>query len=160
MEELPPSMAQPNSVPSGPPAPKLVSSRVFNTRRDALFQAFTRPDVLARWWGPKGFTNLFEEFDPRPGGMWRFVMLGPDGTEYRRVKQFVELVPLERIVLDHVDAVHGFRMVMTFHEEGARTRLTWQVQFESAEEAERVGEAFLESNEQNFERLKAQLAEQ
>jgi uncharacterized protein YndB with AHSA1/START domain len=112
---------------------------------------------LARWWGPKDHTNTFTEFDPRPGGAWRFVMHGPDGTDYQMVHEFVEVTAPERIVIDHIQAMHNFRMVMTFAEEAGGTRLTWRMQFESAAEAERVREFVLVANEQNFDRLETQL---
>lgn len=62
---------------------QIVSTRVFDFPRDLVFGAWTDPAHLAHWWGPKGFTNSFHEFDLRPGGNWRFVMHGPDGVDYR-----------------------------------------------------------------------------
>jgi uncharacterized protein YndB with AHSA1/START domain len=54
---------------------EIVTSRVLNARRELVFSAFSDRQRLARWWGPRGFTNTFHEFDLRPGGAWRFVML-------------------------------------------------------------------------------------
>ena len=48
-------------------AKEIVSSRVFKIGRDLLFNAWSDPQFLARWWGPKGFTNTFHEFDFRQG---------------------------------------------------------------------------------------------
>ena len=56
-----------------------------------------------------GFTNTIEEFDLRPGGTWRLVMHGPDWTDYHNVSGFVEVVPAERIVYDHLEPIHRFR---------------------------------------------------
>lgn len=61
----------------------IVTTRVFNAQRERMFRAFTDTNQLARWWGPKGFSNTFREFDTRPGGHWRFIMHGPDGTNTR-----------------------------------------------------------------------------
>lgn len=141
-----------------PPDPLIVSTRTFQAPRSAVFQAFTDAGTLSRWWGPAGFTNTFHEFDPRPGGAWRFAMHAPDGTTFDLEKRFLELVPEKRIVLQHVDPVHGFRMEMTFGDEGESTRLVWRMRFERPEEAERVRAAVLEANEQNFDRLAAELA--
>lgn len=138
----------------------LVSSRVIGAPRETVFQAFLDPEVLARWWGPAGFTNTFHEFDPRPGGLWRFVMRGPDGSEYSLAKEFVEVAAPERIVLRQVDAVHGFVMSMHFDREGSGTRLTWRMRFDSAEEADKVRTFVLAANEQNFDRLEAELGGQ
>ncbi|EMO29454.1 toxin-antitoxin system, toxin component domain protein [Leptospira interrogans serovar Bataviae str. HAI135] len=43
---------------------------------------WTEPEHVIHWWGPKGFTNTFETMDVRPGGIWKFIMHGPDGTDY------------------------------------------------------------------------------
>ena len=62
---------------------EIVTTRVFDAPRELVFKAWTDPDHLAKWWGPKGFTNTFQEFDMRPGGVWRFIMHGPDGVDYK-----------------------------------------------------------------------------
>jgi uncharacterized protein YndB with AHSA1/START domain len=71
---------------------EIVSTRVFDAPRERVFRAFSDPSLLVRWWGPKDFTNMFHEFDLRPGGAWRFVMHGPDGTDYQTAKEFIEVV--------------------------------------------------------------------
>lgn len=47
---------------------EILTVREFDAPRERVFEAFTDPARLARWWGPKGFTNTFQEFDLRPGG--------------------------------------------------------------------------------------------
>ncbi|MDB6128711.1 MAG: polyketide cyclase, partial [Verrucomicrobia bacterium] len=79
-----------------------VNTRVLNAPRERVWEAWTNPKHLARWWGPKGFKNTFEVFEPKPGGEWRFVMHGPDGTDYKNYSTFVEVVKPARIVFDHV----------------------------------------------------------
>jgi uncharacterized protein YndB with AHSA1/START domain len=137
---------------------EIVSARTFDAPREIVFRAFSDPGHLARWWGPQGFTNTFQEFDLRTGGAWRLVMRAPDGTEYPMSKDVVEVAPPARIVLRHVQPEHDFTMTMTFAEVGARTHLTWRLRFDSKEEAEKVRERVLEANEQNFDRLAAHLA--
>lgn len=141
------------------PDPEIVSARTFEAPRSIVFRAFTDADVLARWWGPAGFTSTFHEFDLRPGGVWRFTMHAPDGTTFDLEKRFLAVVPEERIVLRHVDPSHGFRMEMDFGDEGEGTRLVWRMRFEDPEEAARVRAAVLAANEQNFDRLAAELAD-
>ena len=137
---------------------EILSTRVFDAPRERVFRAFSDPSLLARWWGPKAFTNTFHEFDFRPGGAWRFVMHGPDGTDYRNATDFIEVVSPERVVLDHLRPMHRFQMTMTFAEEAGRTRLTWRMLFEFAAELERVRAFIPAANEQNFDRLQALLA--
>lgn len=138
---------------------EIVTTRVFDTPRERLFRAWTDPDDLAHWWGPKGFTNTFQEFDPRPGGAWRFVMHGPDGVDYPNESVFVEVVEPERLVFRHLEPIHEFLATATFEDlGGGKTRLTWRMLFESAAECDRIRRYVGEANEQNLDRLEAQLA--
>jgi len=136
---------------------EIVTTRVFDAPRELVFKAWTDPDHLAKWWGPKGFTNTFQEFDMRPGGVWRFIMHGPDGVDYKNKSVFVEVVKPERIVLQHVSGPR-FQVTAAFAEEAGKTRLTFQMLFETAAECAKVKVYAVEANEQNFDRLEAQLA--
>jgi uncharacterized protein YndB with AHSA1/START domain len=136
---------------------EIVTTRVLNAPRELVFKAWTDPDQLVQWWGPKGFTNTFHEFDLRPGGIWRFVMHGPDGVDYQNKSVFVEVVNPERIVFDHVSGPR-FQVVATFAEQAGKTTLTFRMRFESAAECDKVKAFAVEGNEQNFDRLEAQLA--
>ena len=80
------------SIGARPADREIASTRVFDAPRERVFRAFSDPQVLARWWGPDGFTSTFQEFDFRPGGAWRFVMQGPDGADYRNESEFIEVV--------------------------------------------------------------------
>ena len=64
--------------------PKVISgSRLFDAPRSLVFEAWTDPKHLAHWWGPNGFSLTTHSFDFRAGGVWRFVMHGPDGRDYQ-----------------------------------------------------------------------------
>ncbi len=135
----------------------IVTTRVLNAPRERVFKAWTDPDQLVHWWGPKGFTNTFHEFDLRPGGIWRFVMHGPDGVDYQNKSVFVEVVNPERIIFDHVSGPR-FQVVVSFGEQSGKTELTFRMRFESAAECDKVKAFAIEAKEQNFDRLEAQLA--
>ena len=79
----------------------IVGTRVFDAPRELVFSVWTDPKHLAQWWGPNGFTTTTSAFDMRPGGVWRFVMHGPDGRDYQNRITFDEIVPPERIVYHH-----------------------------------------------------------
>ena len=136
---------------------RIFSTRVLDAPRERVFRAWSEPDHLARWWGPKGFRNTFEEFDMRPGGVWRFVMHGPDGVAYKNKSVFVETVKPERIVFNHVVGPR-FQITATFDEQSGKTRLTFEMLFATADECARVMGYAIEANEQNFDRLEAELA--
>ena len=135
---------------------EIVSTRVLDVPREKIWEAWTDPKKLAAWFGPKGFTNTFQEFDPRPGGMWRFIMRGSGGREYPNESRFVELVRPERIVFDHLCAPI-FRATATFEEQAGKTKITYRMLFEDAAEYEKVKVYAPAANEQNFGRLEQQL---
>ena len=70
----------------------LITARVFAAPRALVWAAWTAPEHLARWWGPIGFSTTTHAFDFRPGGVWRFVMHGPDGRDYQNRIAFEEIV--------------------------------------------------------------------
>jgi uncharacterized protein YndB with AHSA1/START domain len=135
---------------------EFVHSRVIDAPRERVFKAIGDPARLARWWGPKGFSNTFEAFDFRPGGAWRLVMHGPDGTNYPNESVFVEVKAPERVVLDHLSG-HHFRMTITLAERGNQTVVGWHQVFDTAAERERIAPFVVEANEQNLDRLAAEV---
>lgn len=84
---------------------EFVISRVFDAPREIVFAAWTDPRHIARWWGPRVFTNNFCEMDARPGGAYRIVMQAPHGTTgfagagYPITGVFREFVKPERLVM-------------------------------------------------------------
>lgn len=137
---------------------EVVTTRALGVPRARVFDAFRDPVRLARWWGPNGFSNTFREHDFRPGGFWRFTMHGPDGTDHPNESVFVEVVPDARIVFEHLADRHHFVMTITFADEGSGTRLTWVMRFDTAEHCAAIRSFVANANEQNFDRLEAELA--
>ncbi len=136
---------------------EFVTSRLLAASPGTVFKAYSDPARLAKWWGPAGFTNTFQRFDFKPNGTWRYDMHGPDGTTYPNESVFEEVSP-ERIVLRHLEPGHGFTMTMTLEPENGETRLTWRMKFDSAEEFEKVSAFIPRCNEENLDRLEAELA--
>jgi uncharacterized protein YndB with AHSA1/START domain len=75
-----------------------VISRTFDAPRDLVWKAYTEPDRLAQWWGPKGFTMISTKVDLRPGGVFHYGMRGPDGKEMWGKFIYREIVPPELLV--------------------------------------------------------------
>ena len=120
----------------------IIGIREFDAPRELVFAAGPMPKHLAQWWGPNGFTTTTSRFEFRPGGVWRFVMHGPDGRDYQNRIVFDEIVPPERIVYRHdggedVEPVQ-FSQTVIFEDLGGRTRMTWRGVFPSAAERDRV----------------------
>jgi uncharacterized protein YndB with AHSA1/START domain len=108
----------------------VVITRVFDAPRELVFKAWTDAGQLARWWGPKGFTNPICEVDARVGGALRIVMRAPDGAEHPMTGVFREITAPARLVFTTV-AVDGEGKpllegltTVTFAEHGGKTKLT------------------------------------
>lgn len=138
---------------------EIVSTRTIPFSPEHVFNAFRDPQVLARWWGPKGFTNTFHIFEFRPGGKWSFIMHGPDGTNYPNENVFAEIEEPGRIVIKHVGWPE-FVLTTTLAGEGRGTAITWRMVFASAEDFAKVQPICVEANQQNFDRLEAALQSQ
>jgi uncharacterized protein YndB with AHSA1/START domain len=108
----------------------VVITRVFDAPRALVWQAWTDPAMLARWFGPRGFTSSVPEFDLRVGGALRIVMHGPDGNDYPMQGVFREVAPPARLVFSNIaldnDGNHLLEgeTAVTFAEHDGKTTLT------------------------------------
>ncbi len=144
---------------------EIITTRVINAPRERVWQAWTEPDRLIKWWGPKGFTNTFHEINIAPGGVWRFMMHGPDGTDYPNKIIFKEVKKPERLVYDHSDdgeteLDHHFSSTVTFEDLGnGKTKLTMHAVFATREQYEEVKKfGAVEGGNQTLDRLEQHLA--
>jgi uncharacterized protein YndB with AHSA1/START domain len=133
-----------------------VITRIFDAPRELVYQAWTQPKNLAQWWGPKGFTNTFKEFDLRPGGTWEFIMHSPDGTNFPNKSVFVEIVKPDRVVLNHVSGPH-FQITATFEDHAGKTKFTFRQSFETEKEFDKVKSFAIDGNKETIDRLEAHL---
>jgi uncharacterized protein YndB with AHSA1/START domain len=134
----------------------------FSSRRqlaatpDAVFAAFEDGARLARWWGPDGFGNEFEVFEPRTGGRWVFTMVGPDGQRYANESVFDSVVRGQEVVIRHV-CQPLFTLTIRLAPSDGGTLLTWDQAFDDPEVAKAVAHIVEPANEQNLDRLAAEL---
>lgn len=120
-----------NTVPNKPLAEREITiTRTFDAPRALVFKAWTDAAELAKWWGPKGFTNPVCEFDARVGGAIRIHMRAPDGNVYPMKGEVRELAPPERLAFTNIAVdeagnpiIEGFTTV-TFADEGGKTKMT------------------------------------
>lgn len=140
---------------------EILISRDFDARRDLVWEAWTNPKHVAQWWGPNGFTTTIEKMDVRPGGVWKHVMHGPDGTDFPNKSVFKEVVKPERISYSHGGGHKGgrgatFKATWTFEAlSESKTRLTIQMVFRTAEDRDRIVKEYgaLEGANQTLSRL-------
>ncbi|BCJ49890.1 activator of HSP90 ATPase [Actinoplanes sp. NBRC 14428] len=139
---------------------EIVISRLVDAPRELVFEAFTEVRHLSRWWGPEGFSTTTRSFEFRVGGVWDFVMHGPDGTDYPEWITWTELVPAERIAMLHGesrDDPDSFTSVLTFTPDGAATRVVLRTTFPTRELRDRAVEKYhaVEGGQQTLSNLAA-----
>lgn len=142
---------------------EIVIERTVNAPRDQVWRVWTEGDQIAAWWGPNGFTTTIHEMDVRVGGVWRFIMHGPDGTDYPNKVVYREIVKPERLVYDHGEDddahPHDFRATITFAAQGRKTKVTLRALFASAEaRAASVKFGAIEGGAQTLARLDQHVA--
>lgn len=130
----------------------IISQRTVQAPRELIWKAWTEPEYLAQWWGPNGFTNTFHLFELKPGGVWEFVMHGPDGVDYKNKSMFLALEAPSRIILDHISPPR-FLINVTFEDRNGDTHIVFRQLFETAEECARIRVFAGPANEENFDRL-------
>ena len=137
---------------------ELVITRTLNASADLVWEVFTKPEHIANWWGPNGFTNTIYTMDVKPGGLWELVMHGPDGTDYKNKSVYKEIIPLKKIVFDHFNP--DFTTTIQFEDLGGQTHIHWHMLFNTAEEFIQVVKTFKADKglKQNLEKLNAYLA--
>jgi len=130
----------------------IFTSRVLPFSPAAIYAAFSSPELLAEWWGPEGFINIFEVFEFKAGGQWKFVMHGPDGKRYPNESVFAALEPNSKIVIEHVCApLFTLNVKLTAVANG--TEVNWAQAFADVETAKAVRHIVVPANEQNLDRL-------
>lgn len=139
---------------------EMTATRVFDAPRDLVFRMWTEAEHLVRWWGPNGFATTIQEMNVRPGGEWRLIMHAPDGRDFANHNRFLEVVPSERLVFDHLSGPPKHRMTVNFAEKDGKTEVAVRMVFESAELLEHVIKEFnaKEGLSQTLDRLGREVA--
>lgn len=98
---------------------EIVIKRTFDAPRELVWRAWTDPEHLMRWWGPKGFTSPFCKVDLRVGGTYLFCMRSPEGKDFWSTGIYREVTPPERLVWsDSFADEHGNRVPASYYEMG------------------------------------------
>jgi len=134
----------------------LNTSREIAASIEDVFAAFSDAERLARWWGPKGFTNTFDVCEFETGGRWVYTMHGPDGKDYPNESVFREIVPEQKIVIEHI-VLPLYELVITFSATDRKTKITWEQDFENKVFATKMHDFLETANQQNLDRLTAEV---
>lgn len=133
-----------------------IRSKLIAATPSEIFSAISNPDRIARWWGPSGFSNTIHEFDLRPGGRWLLTMHGPDGKDYPNESRFLHIVPGQIFEIEHFSG-HHFVLTLELQVQGDATEVRWQQTFDTVEHYQRIAGFVAGANEQNLERLAAEV---
>jgi uncharacterized protein YndB with AHSA1/START domain len=117
---------------------EIVLTRVYDAPVRAVWDAWTVPNQVAQWWGPRGFTITTHSKDLRAGGSWRYTMHGPDGVDYPNVTHYFVVEPYRKLVYDHGasdDRPALFRVTVTFREADSKTTMHLIMSLSSPEAA-------------------------
>jgi uncharacterized protein YndB with AHSA1/START domain len=118
-------------TPFTPSSRDLVLTRLIDAPREAVYRCWTEPQLIKQWFAPKPFTTPFAETDVRPGGASLITMRSPESQDMPNAGVYLEVVPNEKLVF--TDAYTRawepsenpfFTVVLTFEEEGGKTRYT------------------------------------
>jgi uncharacterized protein YndB with AHSA1/START domain len=118
---------------------EITITRVYDAPVKTVWDAWTDPDQVAQWWGPRGFTLTTHSKDLRPGGSWSYTMHGPDGVDYPSKTKYLEVEPCSKLVYDHGgndDRPPMFRVTVLFSEIDGKTRMEMTMTLPSPEAAE------------------------
>ena len=136
---------------------ELVLERVYDAPRELVYKVWTDPRHVVHWWGPNGFTTTNHSMEVKVGGMWRYTMHGPDGTDYPNRMTFLVVEPNKRLVYDHGDDENPrmFQASASFDDLGGKTRLTLRLVFDTAEQRNETVEkaGAIEGGKQTLARL-------
>ncbi len=135
---------------------EIVMTRVFDAPRHLVFDAFSKPELLKRWFGPRGWSLVVCEVDLKVGGGFRFVLRGPDGKEMGMRGVYREIMPPERSV--HMESFDDFpgesEVTAIFMEQGGKTTLTATVRYPSREVRDAVLKSGMEHGAaESYDRL-------
>jgi uncharacterized protein YndB with AHSA1/START domain len=142
---------------------EVVMTRVFDAPRHLVFDAFSKPELLRRWFGPRGWSLVVCEVDLRVGGGFRFVLRGPDGREMGMRGVYLEIVPPERSV--HMESFDDYpgesQVTAVFVEQNGKTTFTATVLYPSQQVRDAVIQSGMEHGAaESYDRLAGLLASQ
>jgi len=131
----------------------IINARVINQQTEKIWMAWSNPDLLKQWWGPKNFTNQFHEFNFVPNGEWKFTMTGPDNSTFENYNRFTEIIPQRKIQFQHIQNNHTFTGTFEFESIAQKTLLSFKIEFINSEEFKKVADFIDQANEENLDKL-------
>jgi uncharacterized protein YndB with AHSA1/START domain len=114
-------------------------TRIYDAPVKAVWDAWTEPEQVAQWWGPRGFSLTTHSKDLKAGGHWNYTMHGPDGVDYPNSTKYFEVEQYSKLVYDHggnEDRPPLFRVTVLFSEINGKTKMEMSMTLPTPEAAE------------------------
>jgi uncharacterized protein YndB with AHSA1/START domain len=131
--------------------------RLYDAPVRVVWEAWTDPKQVAKWWGPRGFTLTTHSKDLRPGGHWHYTMHGPDGVDYVNKTKYFEVEKHARLVYDHGgndEQAPLFRVTVLFLAIGDKTKMDMTMSLPTPEAADETRKFIKKaSGESTWDRL-------
>ena len=147
---------------------EMVVSRVFDAPRDLVWKAWTDPEALKQWWGPRAWPTTYCTIDLRVGGAWHYRMTGPDGAESWGKGIYQEITPPERLVYIDVfsdaegntnESMPTLEVTVEFHDRDGKTEVVSTSQTATKEQLDALlGMGVVEGVSETWDRLEEYLA--
>jgi len=127
--------------------------QILSAPIELVWDVWTKPEYIANWWGPNGFSNTIKTMEVKEGGEWIFTMHGPDGKDYPNRSVYMDIVYHQKISCQHFNP--NFITTVTFKPNENETVLEWRMLFETVELFDTVVKVFKadEGLKQNVEKL-------
>jgi len=147
-----------SEILSTTPDSEIVTTRVLNFPQELVFKAWSSPEHLKNWWGPKGFTNTFHEFDFRVGGIWKFTMHGPERGNFENECEFIK-IDKPNLIAWKRHSKPLFQILTTFEAiTENQTKVVFKMLFETEAECQKLKPYVVDKNEENFDKLEVELS--
>lgn len=147
-----------SDILSTTPDCEIVTVRILNFPQELVFKAWSTPQHLKNWWGPKGFTNTFNEFNFCEGGKWNFIMHGPEAGNYANECEFIK-IDKPNLIAWKRHSKPLFQILTTFETVAEnQTKVVFKMLFETEEECQKLKPYVVDKNEENFDKLEVELS--
>jgi uncharacterized protein YndB with AHSA1/START domain len=103
--------------------------KTFDAPVELVWEAWTQPEHIAQWWGPKGMSLTVVEHNFKVGGTWKYVMPMPNGSEFISEGQYAEIVKFQKIVTsaNFRPMTEGVEIRVLFEKNGEKTNFVFSV---------------------------------
>ena len=150
------------SITAVPGKQEIIMSRVFDAPRELVFKTYTDPKLIPQWWGPRDYTTIVDKMDVKPGGLWRYIQRGTDGSEYAFRGVYHESLAPERLIYTfEFEPMPGHVCLETvkFEDQEGQTKVTVISVFQSVEDRDGMLQSGMEEGSvDTWDRLEELLA--